>query len=49
MTAKRNVTKAANYLHSLKAYPDLMSHFMADLANSGAATGPDIIKLGDEL
>ena len=33
LTAKRNVTKAADYLHSLNAYSDLMSHFMADLAN----------------
>ena len=33
LTTKRNVTKAADYLHSLKNYPDLMSHFMADLAN----------------
>ena len=33
LTAKRNVTKAADYLHSLKTFPDLMSHFMADLAN----------------
>ena len=32
LTAKRNVTKAADYLHSLKTFPDLMSHFMADLA-----------------
>jgi len=49
LTAKRNVTKAADYLHNLKTFTDLMSHFMADLANSGAAMGPDIIKLGDEL
>ena len=40
---------AADYLNSLKNYPDLITHFMADLATSGAATGPDIIKLGDEL
>ena len=33
LTAKRNVTKAADYLHNLKTFPDLMSHFMADLAN----------------
>ena len=49
LTANRNVTKAADYLHSLKTFPDLMSHFMADLTNTGAVMGPEIIKLGDEL
>ena len=33
ITAKRNVTKAADYLHSLKTFPNLLSQFMADLAN----------------
>ena len=39
---------AADYIHNLKAFPDLLSHFMADLTILGASIGHDIIKIGDE-